>query len=78
MKLTRLLLVLALSISSSLTHAASVYTDDFNSYSGVLNWVPQGGWAVSNGTVDLIGTGTSWDFFPAYGRFIDLDGSPVC
>lgn len=75
MKLSHIIMVAALSVTSSLAQAAPVFSDTFDSYSGVLNWVPQGGWTVGNGTVDLIGNGTAWDWFPANGRYLDLDGS---
>jgi hypothetical protein len=58
--------------------AGIVFSDDFNSYAGQLNWVPPANWTVSSGSVDLIGettSGTSFDFYPGNGGFVDLDGS---
>ncbi|MGZ5927466.1 MAG: PEPxxWA-CTERM sorting domain-containing protein [Rhizomicrobium sp.] len=59
--------------------ASSVFSDNFNSYSGQLNWAPPGNWtAPGPGTVDLIGettSGTSFDFYPGNGGYVDLDGS---
>jgi hypothetical protein len=59
-------------------NAGTVFSDNFNSYDGQLNWVPPVNWTVSSGSVDLIGetpSGTSFDFFPGNGGFVDLDGS---
>jgi len=59
-------------------NAGSVFSDNFNSYDGQLNWVPPMNWTVSSGSVDLIGetpSGTSFDFFPGNGGYVDLDGS---
>ena len=67
------LLFLAL-LAAGNANAAVIYSDDFNADSIGLNTVPAG-WSVSNGTVDIIGVGSSWNFFPAYGRYVDLDGS---
>jgi hypothetical protein len=61
------------------SYAAIVLQDNFNS-SGpgdTLNW---GGDAVFKptsppGSVDLIGVGGSFDFFPGHGSYLDLDGS---
>jgi hypothetical protein len=41
----------------------------------VLNYNNFANWTVSNGTVDLIGINTQWDFYPGNGLYIDLDGS---
>jgi hypothetical protein len=32
-------------------------------------------WGVTGGTVDIIGDGTSWDWLPGNGLYIDLDGT---
>ena len=62
---------LALSLSSA--HAATVFSDDFNTNPRGLNITPTG-WSVSSGSVDVIGDGY-FDFLPGNGRYIDLDGS---
>ena len=31
-------------------------------------------WRVEDGTVDLIGAGSEWDFLPGNGLYVDLDG----
>jgi hypothetical protein len=52
------------------------FSDNFNSYSPQLNWVPPANWtAPGPGTVDLIGAGTPYDFFPGNGLYVDLDGT---
>jgi hypothetical protein len=61
--------------------AATVFTDNFNSYPTMLNWVPPANWTASGGaggTVDLIGMTTDgplFDLFPGNGGYVDLDGS---
>jgi len=59
-------------------HASILYFDDFNAEHGgvgALNFTGfSKGWAVTKGSVDLIGNGFH-DFFPGNGLFIDLDGS---
>ena len=55
--------------------AAILLQDDFNSESIGLNYNSFANWTVSDGTVDLIGVGSSWNWFPAYGRYVDMDGS---
>jgi hypothetical protein len=59
--------------------AAAVFSDDFNSYNGQLNWSPPSNWtAPGPGAVDLIGetpSGTSFDFYPGNGGYVDLHGS---
>jgi hypothetical protein len=52
-----------------------LFSDNFNSESIGLNYTSFANWNVSNGSVDLIGVGSSWDWFPAYGRYVDMDGS---
>lgn len=37
-------------------------------YAGFENWI------VEDGTVDLIGAGSDWDFIPGNGLYVDLDG----
>lgn len=57
--------------------AAPVFIDTFDSQNGgagALNFANFTNWAVSGGTVDLIGKGF-WDFLPGNGLYVDLDGS---
>lgn len=55
--------------------AAPVFSDNFNSYSPTLNWAPPANWAVTSGSVDLIGANSGFEFFPGNGGYADLDGS---
>lgn len=68
-----------LSMSAALPSVASagtVFSDNFNSYSYMLDWNPPANWSVPGpGTVDLIGVGTVFDLQPGNGSYIDLDGS---
>lgn len=60
-----------------LANANVVFSDNFNSENGgvgVLNYTGFANWTVSGGAVDLIGNGF-FDFFPANGLYVDLDGS---
>ena len=62
--------------------AATVFTDNFNTYPVMLNWVPPANWTAGSGplggTVDLIGMTTDgplFNLFPGNGGYVDLDGS---
>jgi len=55
--------------------ATIIFSDNFESDTTGTNKNNFINWEVSDGTVDLIGTGTSWNYFPAYGKYVDLDGS---
>lgn len=76
MRCEMLVTCLAVLVASEAVADTVLFSDDFNSeaiglnYSGFANWDVVGG-----GTVDLIGVGSSWNYFPAYGRYVDLDGS---
>ena len=78
MKLKKLAVVAALFLGPSLVHAATLFSDNFDSYrTDQLNWAPPGssGWTVTDGTVDLHGAGGSYDVLPGNGSYVDLDGS---
>lgn len=55
------------------------FSDDFNSENGgtgdALNYTGFANWDVSDGTVDIIGIGGSFDLHPGNGLYVDLDGS---
>ena len=58
--------------------AVPVFYDDFDSEnSGLyqLNYNNFANWEVTDGTVDLIGVGSPWDWFPEHGLYVDMDGS---
>jgi len=60
---------------SPVTADIVLLSDDFNAESVGLNYNSFANWNVTDGTVDLIGVGSSWNWFPAYGRYVDMDGS---
>ena len=71
-----------LALSSAMVgtaNAAIIFEDNFdteNGGNGQLNYTGFTNWSVLSGAVDLIGTGTAWDWFAATnGLYIDLDGS---
>lgn len=74
MKLVRAFFFVSLTISPALSEAATVFSDNFNSYGVAYNWSGAGGWSVTDGTVDLIGPGY-FDLLPGNGSYVDLDGS---
>lgn len=58
------------------SHALPVFADNFDADALQLNQTTfLGGWTVSDGSVDLIGAGGSFDLIPGNGRYVDLDGS---
>ena len=64
--------------SFGIANANSIFYDDFNSENNgqeLLNYTGFDNWTVSEGTVDLIGSG-SWPwFYNTNGLYVDLDGS---
>ncbi len=70
------ILVAALMSAFGVAHAATIFTDNFDADALLLNQTTfAGGWAVSAGTVDLIGQTGFYDLLPGNGRYVDLDGS---
>jgi len=62
--------------ASAAQAATPVFSDNFDTDTLALNATSfKGGWAVSGGTVDIIGAGGQFDLAPGNGRYIDLDGS---
>lgn len=58
--------------------SAIIFSDNFdteNSGNYQLNYTGLANWTVTDGTVDLIGVGSPWNWFPSQGLYIDLDGS---
>lgn len=65
-------------LSQSIANATVLLDDNFNSEnSGIyqLNYNNFKNWVVSDGSVDLIGQGSSWNWYPGNGLYVDLDGS---
>ena len=73
--ISRAAAAIALSLISTPTWAAQIFSDTFDADSLGLNHTSfVNGWTVTNGTVDVIGTGF-FDVQPGNGNYIDLDGS---
>lgn len=70
--------LLAAGAAAQSATAGVVLYDDFDSQTpDQLNWTGDGIFSPSSppGSVDLIGAGGSYDFFPGNGGYLDLDGS---
>jgi hypothetical protein len=76
----KLLIVGALILSMAGTGLAApsvLFSDNFNSETPGFDHTPSQ-WTVSDGTVDIIGDGTSWAWLPVgNGYYVDLDGTTV-
>jgi len=76
-KKTAIALAFAAALSTG-AHAATganiIFTDNFNADATGLNATPAG-WTIVDGSVDIIGKGSSFDLLPGYGHYVDLDGS---
>lgn len=59
--------------SSSAAQAIPLFSDNFNGEAQALNTTLDN-WTVSDGTIDVIGTGF-FDFYSGNGNYLDLDGS---
>lgn len=58
--------------------AVPIFSDNFDSEPGAsLTYTGFANWDVSGGSVDLIGEGSSWDYLPGNGLYVDLDGSTL-
>jgi len=72
---------LALGLSAAPASAAVIFSDNFNTENGgtpMLNYAGFANFTISDGSVDLIGSGpggTSFNFLPGNGLYVDLDGS---
>jgi hypothetical protein len=73
--LTLLVVFCMLSLCAGSSSAALIYFDNFDSYTAGIPWSGNANWSVSDGSVDLIGEGTSWDLIPGNGKYLDMDGS---
>lgn len=68
---------LAFSVGAGAAQAAIVFQDNFNAENGgtgLLNYTGFANWAVTGGSVDLIGNGF-FDFQPGNGLYVDMNGS---
>jgi hypothetical protein len=76
--LVPLVALIALGASVQTSSAAVVLQDNFGTTGAdQLNWAGDGVFTSTSppGSVDLIGAGGGFDFFPGNGNYIDLDGS---
>ncbi len=67
-----------MAITEKPAQAISFFSDNFNTENGgtgQLNFNAFTQWDVTDGTVDLIPTGSQFDFYPGNGLYVDLDGS---
>jgi len=58
--------------------AATIFFDNFDGENGgaeALNYFGFANFLITDGTVDLIGNGGTFDFLPGNGLYVDLDGS---
>jgi len=73
--------VLACGLSAAPAQAAVIFSDNFNTENGgtpALNYFGFANFTITEGSVDLIGTGpggTSFNLLPGNGLYVDLDGS---
>jgi hypothetical protein len=71
------MLVVFACLTAGSAQAAPIFSDNFNGENGgvgALNYTGFTNFAISGGTVDLIGNGF-FDFLPGNGLYVDLDGS---
>ena len=64
--------------SIALAGPTYIFDDDFDSENGgnyQLNYTGFDNWVVSDGSVDLIGEGSPYDYQPGHGLYVDMDGS---
>jgi hypothetical protein len=76
--LVSLVALIALGASAQTASAAIVLQDNFGSTGAdQLNWAGDSVFTSTSppGSVDLIGAGGGFDFFPGNGNYVDLDGS---
>lgn len=68
--------ILLFVLTATALSAAPVFSDNFDTDALAVNQtVFNGGWTVTDGSVDVIGDPGFYDFLPSNGRYIDLDGS---
>lgn len=66
--------IAALATVSALTHASTIFSDNFESNAYGYNLTPNG-WTVTNGSVDIIGPGFDPICGAGHGKCVDLDGT---
>jgi hypothetical protein len=71
---TAALVLAAMICGSASAQATVIYSDNFNADTSGLSSTPAG-WSVTQGSVDIIGAGSGYDYYPGNGLYIDLNGS---
>jgi hypothetical protein len=77
-KLMMAVVLVGVFLLSQSVDALPIFQDNFDTENGgtaILNYNNFANWIISGGTVDLIGQGSSWDYYPGHGLYVDLDGS---
>jgi len=70
--------ILLLGFASTSNALPIPFSDNFdseNSGAWALNYTGFANWTIVDGTVDLIGAGSPYDFLPGNGLYVDMDGS---
>ncbi len=66
--------ILAAALSAVPAAAAPIFSDTFDGEDQELNTTLDN-WTVSDGTIDVVGGPSFFDFYPGNGNYVDLDGS---
>ena len=72
--LTVAAVLLLVNVGTSRAGSLVLFSDDFDAETWGLKAAPSQ-WTVTDGTVDIIGSGTAYDWLPGHGIYIDLDGT---
>jgi hypothetical protein len=76
MNTKRIISILAVAFLSAGAHAGVIFQDNFDSQTAVLNTDLDSNWFVTDGTVDVVSTGTyGLTCVGGVGKCVDLDGS---
>ena len=67
--------VAACSVASRPAHAQVIFSDNFNANTTSFGTTAVPNWVATDGTFDVIGAGSGFDFYPGNGQYIDLDGT---
>lgn len=73
--LTQAILLSACLSVSAAANANDLFQDDFEADNIGYSLTSLSQWTMTDGSVDVIGVGSGYDFFPGNGKYIDLDGS---
>ncbi len=73
--LTKTILLSACLSASAAAQATDLFQDNFEADNIGYSLTSLSQWTMTDGSVDVIGAGSGYDFFPGNGKYIDLDGS---